>query len=163
MYFAVLRGSRVATALLGFFLVIQYVFYVGLTTIGRHIRPGESGALAYPESPVVEIGDDTKRLGVVVPVLSADLDKALNSIAYWPMVCSPLTLRRMDLILYYAGGAKGDKVSELSMSGLTETGGRCFARTRLVMGNLTYEVRCVLTHYRQSELTHSHDLRTIVL
>ncbi len=86
-----------------------------------------------------------KKLAVVVPAHAGDLEKALNSLKDWPTKCHPNTLANADLVLYYAGGAE-DNV-EAVLPSLAATGGRCFANTRLVLANLSEEVRwgfCVL-------------------
>lgn len=80
-----------------------------------------------------------ERLAVIVPAHRGDLAKALSSLAKWPSTCHPSTLRNADLVLYYAGGEEDD-VSAVLPS-LAETGGRCFAETRLVLANLKEEVR----------------------
>ena len=80
-----------------------------------------------------------KRLAVIVPSHRGDLGKALGSLARWPSTCHPSTRRKTDLVLYYAGGEE-DNVS-LVLPALKETGGRCFAETRLVLANLRDEVR----------------------
>lgn len=118
----------------GSVFLFEYVLFVG-HAVGGRLRHEEPRV--FSELPPMT-GESTKRLGVVVPAFAGDLSKALNSLAYWPTTCYQSTQRRMDLILYYAGGVE-DKVAEL-LPGLAETGGRCFARTRLLLGNLTDEV-----------------------
>lgn len=80
-----------------------------------------------------------RRLAVVVPSHAGDLSKALTSLAAWPTRCHSSTLVNADLILYYAGGEEDDVAAVLAE--LAETGGRCFANTRLVAANLRDEVR----------------------
>lgn len=79
-----------------------------------------------------------RRLAVVVPAHAGDLGKALSSLATWPTTCHSSTLVNADLILYYAGGEEDDVAAVLPA--LAQTGGRCFANTRLVLANLTPEV-----------------------
>ena len=90
-------------------------------------------------SGVSRAEESGKRLAVIVPSHKGDLGKALSSLARWPTTCHPSTLRKTDLVLYYAGG-EGDGVSAV-LPALAETGGRCFAETRLVLANLKDEVR----------------------
>lgn len=80
-----------------------------------------------------------RKLAVVVPAHHGDLDKALASLALWPRTCSPVTLANMDLVIYYA--EVPDEKSDKILPTLTRTGGQCFARTSVVFGNLTEEVR----------------------
>ena len=79
-----------------------------------------------------------KQLAVVVPAHGGDLQKALTSLKNWPTNCHPSTLANADLVLYYAGGAEDNAAAVLPA--LAETGGRCFANTRLVLANLSEEV-----------------------
>lgn len=80
-----------------------------------------------------------KRLAVIVPSRRGDLLKALSSLARWPSTCHPSTRWKTDLVLYYAGGEEDD--ASLILPTLKETGGRCFAETRLVLAKLRDEVR----------------------
>lgn len=104
--------------------------------------PLKTASVAHPS---VEEREDVgrrkkqKKLAVVVPAHAGDLDKALTSLKNWPSKCHPNTLTNADLVLYYAGGAE-DNVAAVLPS-LAETGGRCFANTRLVLANLSEEVR----------------------
>lgn len=93
-----------------------------------------------PPPPV----NDGKKLAVIVPAHRGDLSKALSSLAKWPSTCHPSTLRNADLVLYYAGGEEDEVSAELPS--LTETGGRCFAHTRLVLANLEDEVSEACAH-----------------
>lgn len=80
-----------------------------------------------------------QRLAVVVPAHAGDLEKALASLATWPSTCHESTLVDTDLILYYAGGEEDDVAAALPS--LAKTGGKCFATTRLILANLSEEVR----------------------
>ena len=149
----------------GSVFLFEYVLFVGHAVDGRLRRRGDPPIPVL--QPITEKHDETNlRLGVVVPAYSGDLNKALNSLKYWPTTCYQSTLRKMDLILYYAGGAE-DEVENV-LPGLAETGGRCFANTRLVLGNLTAEVSLLIVfswHGRQrvrSEL-HLSSFSTAVL
>lgn len=82
--------------------------------------------------------ESARQLAVVVPAHAGDLDKALASLAKWPKMCHESTLNNADLVLYYAGGPEGNV--DALIAGLAETGGRCFASTKLVLGNLTKKV-----------------------
>lgn len=88
--------------------------------------------------PTAGAAQPSKRLAVVVPAYAGDLDKALASLAKWPQTCHRLTQQNSDLLLYYAGGDDGH-VNSVGPS-LAETGGRCFANTRIILANLTKEV-----------------------
>lgn len=88
--------------------------------------------------PNVSLPSSFGKLAVVVPAHEGDLRKALASLSRWPSACSLVTLGHVDLILYYAQAP--DERSERILPGLTHTGGRCFARTKVVYGNLTVEV-----------------------
>lgn len=92
----------------------------------------------------VQEEEDGKRLAVIVPAHRGDLSKALSSLAKWPSTCHSSTRRNADLVLYYAGGEE-DEVSAVLPS-LAETGGRCFAETRLVLANLKDEVSEAFAH-----------------
>lgn len=80
----------------------------------------------------------SRKLAVVVPAHHGDLGKALASLSRWPTACSPSTLANLDLVLYYA--QQPDEKSSRILPYLSRTGGRCFASTRVVYGNLTDEV-----------------------
>lgn len=84
---------------------------------------------------------DPRRLAVVVPAHGGDLRRALASLAKWPKACSPVTLRHVELVLYYAGAEDDPGWSDDVLPELEQTGGSCFARTSVVFGNLTDEVR----------------------
>lgn len=90
---------------------------------------------------VQEDAIDKRRLAVVVPAHAGDLAKALASLARWPKVCSDTTLQHVELVLYYAGSSDDDGWSESVLPELEQTGGRCFAGTMAIFGNLTDEVR----------------------
>lgn len=125
--------------------IIQYVIIIDHAVVDHGVRPGESRVDLSGLPSTVVLGDDTKRLAVVVPTFDVDLPKALHSLVYWPTTCYQTTLQNMDFVLYYAGGAE-DMVSERFLSRFAETGGRCFARTRIVLGNLTDEVSPLTKH-----------------
>lgn len=99
------------------------------------VSPGEPAAPPPLPSPVGQ----ERRLAVVVPSHAGDLGKALTSLATWPTRCHDSTLENTDLVLYYAGGVDDDVAAVLPS--LARTGGKCFANTRLVLANLTEEVR----------------------
>lgn len=80
-------------------------------------------------------------LAVVVPAHSGDLQRAVASLARWPTACSPVTLKHVELVLYYAEGPDDNTWSDDIIAELAQTGGRCFARTSAIFGNLTEEVR----------------------
>lgn len=88
-----------------------------------------------------EDGGEMRKLAVVVPAHGGDLSKALASLSRWPKVCSEVTLRHVELVLYYAGGPEDERWSDDVIPALEQTGGRCFARTSALFGNLTDEVR----------------------
>lgn len=136
------QSTMLAGCLLGIgflFLAILNVTFMGHRTVFRGFRPGESRVDVSGLPSTVVIEDDTKRLAVVVPTSNVDLPRALNSLVYWPTTCYETTLQKTDLVLYYAGGPE-DKVADRFLSKLAQTGGRCFAKTRIVLGNLTDEV-----------------------
>lgn len=81
---------------------------------------------------------EERRLAVVVPAHAGDLDRALSSLATWPTKCHASTLANADLVLYYAGG-EADGVDAV-LPALAQSGGRCFAKTRLVLADLSEEV-----------------------
>lgn len=81
-----------------------------------------------------------RRLAVVVPAHGGDLKRALDSLSRWPTTCSPVTLDRVELVLYYAAGPDDGVWSGDIVPALAKTGGRCFAGTSAVFGNLTTEV-----------------------
>ncbi|CAM9604376.1 unnamed protein product [Scytosiphon promiscuus] len=89
------------------------------------------------EEAAAVVVQEMRKLAVVVPAHAGDLDKALSSLATWPTNCHPSTLANADLVLYYAGGEADDVGAVLPA--LAKTGGRCFARTRLVLANLSEE------------------------
>eukprot|EP00903_Cladosiphon_okamuranus_P005533 g5510.t1 len=86
-----------------------------------------------------EVEVDEQRLAVVVPAHGGDLRRALASLARWPEACSPVTLRHVELVLYYAGAEDDSGWSNDVLPELERTGGKCFARTSAVFGNLTHE------------------------
>lgn len=104
-------------------------------------RPWTKGEGLRQDKQAVESND--QRLAVVVPAHGGDLRHVLTSVSRWPTLCSQVTLRHVELVLYYSGAADdpdwsgaGDVLSELE-----QTGGRCFARTNVLFGNLTEKVR----------------------
>lgn len=118
-----------------------------------HIHGLAEGASVAPQVPPLPLPTEAvaqeqeqeqeraaKRLAVVVPAHTGDLGKALTSLASWPTKCHESTVLHTDLVLYYAGGAEDDV--EAVLPSLALTGGKCFANTRLVLANLTEEVRC---------------------
>lgn len=86
-----------------------------------------------------------RRLAVVVPTHAGDLDETLKSLEVWPRECTSDTLEHVDLVIYKA--EPKDEVSEDEiLTQFRETAGTCFARTRMVYGELTKEVRaCYVT------------------
>lgn len=80
-----------------------------------------------------------KRLAVIVPAHAGDLPRAIKSLEHWPKLCSSVTLEHADLVLYYAEGP--DESTADVVPSLHESGGRCFANTRVVYANLDEEVR----------------------
>lgn len=79
-----------------------------------------------------------RRLAVVVPIQVADLSKAQASLAAWPTRCHSSTLMNTDLVAYYAGGENEHIAAMLAT--IEQTGGRCFARTRLVLAHASDKV-----------------------
>lgn len=79
-----------------------------------------------------------RRLAVVVPLHLGDIGNVVDSLRVWPTTCSPLTMVNVDLVLYYA--QHEDKQARKVLPEIAGTGGRCFARTVMVYGNLTDEV-----------------------
>lgn len=80
-----------------------------------------------------------KRLAVIVPAHAGDLSRAIKSLEHWPKLCSSVTLEHADLVLYYAEGP--DESTANAIPTLQETGGRCFANTRVIYAKLNEEVR----------------------
>lgn len=89
-----------------------------------------------------------RKLAVVVPSHAGDLDRALASLAKWPTRCHESTLVNAELLLYYAGGPE-DRVAA-SLPSFAQTGGKCFAATRLIFANLNEEVRAKFSSPAQS-------------
>ncbi|CAM9790044.1 unnamed protein product [Ectocarpus fasciculatus] len=99
---------------------------------GSNERAGEDEG----EREVVElqkVANSSRRLAVVVPIQVTDLRKAQASLAAWPTRCHSSTLVNTDLVAYYAGGDNKDVAATLAT--IKQTGGRCFARTRLVLAH----------------------------
>lgn len=84
----------------------------------------------------------SRRLAVVVPAHAGDLYRALASLSKWPSACSPVTQANVDLVLYKA--ETEDELSYGALRLLQVTAGRCFAKTKIVYGALTKEVRNTL-------------------
>lgn len=103
----------------------------------EQLQEGEDEEEEVQQPRALKSGLD-RRLAVVVPAHAGDLDKALGSLRTWPTLCHSSTLQSVDLVLYYAGGEEDDVPSVLPA--LASTGGRCFARTKLVLANLNEEV-----------------------
>ncbi|CAM9729877.1 unnamed protein product [Scytosiphon promiscuus] len=99
---------------------------------------GELADIRAGRDPQEDAGN-VRRLAVVVPAHGGDLSKALASLSRWPKVCSAVTLRHVELVLYYAGGPEDERWSDDVIPALEQTGGRCFARTSALFGNLTDE------------------------
>ncbi|CBJ32724.1 expressed unknown protein [Ectocarpus siliculosus] len=79
------------------------------------------------------VANSSRRLAIVVPIQVADLRKAQASLAAWPTRCHSSTLVNTDLVAYYAGG--DDEHVAAMLATIEQTGGRCFARTRLVLAH----------------------------
>lgn len=84
------------------------------------------------------VANSSRRLAVVVPIRVADLRKAQASLAAWPTQCHSSTLVNTDLVAYYAGGDNEHVAAMLAT--IEQTGGRCFARTRLVLAHASDKV-----------------------
>eukprot|EP00903_Cladosiphon_okamuranus_P017930 g16498.t1 len=94
----------------------------------------DGGAL-FSDAYLTESG----RLAVVVPTYSGDLKEAVAALSSWPTVCSAITLRSMQLVLYYSGTMEDGVWSEGIIRDLEQTGGRCFEQTRVVFADLDPE------------------------
>lgn len=93
------------------------------------------------DSPDVSFSSATEhhgRMVVIVPVHDGDLGQAFASLARWPSACSPVTLTGMDLVLYKA--EEDDDSSAEILAAIEDTAGRCFAKIKVVYGNLLPEV-----------------------
>ena len=91
--------------------------------------------------------DPGRHLAVVVPVYRGDLSRAVSSLERWPSLCSPLTEKNADLVLYYAEGEEDAPAVTAAVETIRETAGHCFAETRLVYAHLSDEVRNVFISY----------------
>lgn len=113
------------------------------TSLVRSLR-GKEG---YGTSSSEEEGGGglSRRLAVVVPTHAGDLGETLKSLDDWPTKCTADTLAHVDLVIYKA--EPKDEMSEnVTLPRFRDTAGKCFARTRMVYGELTKEVR--ITKYR---------------
>jgi len=81
-----------------------------------------------------------KHLAVIVPAYRGDLQRAVASLERWPTVCSSLTQANVDLVLYYAEGDEDAQEVDEAVEKISESAGRCFARTRTVYANLEEQV-----------------------
>lgn len=136
-------------------LVIACLLINALVMIRLSLLPSTMGEGLLGMKQAAAAADD-RRLAVVVPAHSGDLRRALASLARWPKACSRVTLQHVELVLYYAGTEDDSGWSDNVMPELEQTGGRCFARTSVVFGNLTDEVR----EQRKSDYTPQHHLFT---
>ena len=83
-----------------------------------------------------------RRLAVVVPTHAGDLEETLKAVESWPTECASDTLEHVDLVIYKA--EQKDEASENeTLARFRQVAGLCFARTRMVYGELTEEVRSV--------------------
>lgn len=119
-------------------LVINTLQMVRLSI--RGVRPWTRGGGVLVQDMQAVDGDE-RRLAVVVPAHGGDLRRALASLSRWPTLCSPVTVQHVDLVLYFAGTEEDDDWADDVLPELEKTGGRCFAKTNVVFGNLTDEVR----------------------
>ena len=78
----------------------------------------------------------SQRLAVVIPCYRGDLYRTVASLERWPTECSPITLRNMDLVLYYAEGEEDKLAVTSAVSTISAKAGQCFAKTRMVYANL---------------------------
>lgn len=101
---------------------------------------------AGPAPRLQQVAAFRSRLAVIVPTHAGDLKKALASLAKWPQNCHPLTRQHADLVVYYAGEAD-ERVSP-ALARIAETGGKCFADTKLLLAKLTKKVRMGLVYCR---------------
>lgn len=93
-----------------------------------------------------EAGFGQRKLAVVVPAHGGDLTRALASLSRWPTACYGSTLANTELVLYFAGTADDPTWTDNVLPELERTGGRCFAATRVLFGNLTAEVSYCTLH-----------------
>lgn len=91
--------------------------------------------------PGVSDAASSDRLAIVVPAYRGDLDRAVASLERWPIVCSSITERNVDLVLYYAEGDEDNSSVAAAGEAITSSAGRCFANTRIVYAYLAPEVR----------------------
>lgn len=116
-------AAVVACLSVNVFVILKLSFFDNLAKLGRARGSG-----------------DAQKLAVIVPAHGGDLSRALASLSRWPTKCSGITLHNVELVLYYAGGADDERWSDGVLAALEQTGGRCFARTSVLFGNLTDEV-----------------------
>lgn len=77
-------------------------------------------------------------LGIVVPLVAGDITHGMESIKHWPIRCTENTVKRVDLILYFAGEPPLELDQYLQV-GFSSTS--CFKTTRVVSATLLPEVR----------------------
>lgn len=88
------------------------------------------------------INDPTssQRLAVVIPSYRGDPYRTVASFERWPTECSPVTLEKMDIVLYYAKGEEDNLSVIPAVKAISATAGRCLGKTRTLYANLDKEV-----------------------
>lgn len=104
------------------FVIVKLSFFPNLASFGDRVQ------------------GSAPKLAVIVPAHGGDLSRALASLSRWPTKCSDITVHHVELVLYYAGGADDERWSDGVLAALEQTGGKCFAHTSVLFGNLTDEV-----------------------
>lgn len=116
------------------------------TTSSGHLRgfEGSSSSTAISNERPYHFAQP-KRLGVVLPATSNNLQQVIESIRRWPIPteCSTSTSQHADLVLYYAEHTNTDDTAYILpyLFFIEQSAGRCFANTRIVFANLSNEVR----------------------
>lgn len=89
-----------------------------------------------------EAGGVHRRLAVVVPTHAGDLEDTIKALEDWPTDCASDTLEHVDLVIYKAE-PKDEASEDETLERFRGSAGQCFARTRMVYGELTKKVRVV--------------------
>lgn len=82
-----------------------------------------------------------ERLAVVVPAQHSNLYDVLESLEKWPHLCYPQTLQHVDLVILFAGE---DQPQPGVLEALRQGGGRCFANSRIVLGDKVIHISGLL-------------------
>lgn len=139
-YFIVIMNIQTCTTFgMGITIITAFCFGSALLQL-YWIRSGETVWRKQVPASLGTLPLGQPMLGVVLPLLSYEMENTLTSLKRWPLKCSAITSSRVDLIFYFA------EELPLSLERLLENASvstSCFKRTKVVSADLHIMVRFV--------------------